>query len=69
MSLKVKKIKNGIQASPMIYGNALSNTMKIKFYQQKAEDPLLLSIMKRVSTTMMQGSEKNTLKQVWVKDI
>ena len=53
----------------MIYGNALSNTMKIKFYQQKAEDLLLLSIMKRVSTTMMQGSEKNTLKQVWVKDI
>ena len=45
---KVKKINNGILGVLMIYGNASSNTIIVRFTQPKVEDHLIFSTMRHV---------------------
>ena len=59
ISYKAKRISTGILVVPLIYGNALKNTLQVLYHQQKVVIRLILFIMKPVLTRMMLLREKN----------
>ena len=65
MSYKIRII-DGIQDTPLIYGNASTNITPRNRSIPNTEDHTNLFTMKLVSTKKTQGREKNILNQAWV---